>query len=821
MQNETDWITQEDATNQAYRYYMRNDPNTREFMGPIETLHDPVLNREMRQRKARVGTVRGATKENMREVTVYLDPVPHIRVDNPKPLQGWYSNKNDGDNRGQRDRPCETDAILTQPYGGYCFPAGTLVETPSGPKTIEKLSVGDVVWGQDRYGTLVPALVGRTFTRCSLGGLIRLRIGGDSVSLTPDHPVYSLDRGDYIGAGSLSTGEALEARVLSRMRYPANRGQMEQSSTLLSESQVYGRSYGRPGPGYFSTNYMDLLHQRLQQPLRWFWEIVRSLWGGGSSASRKNAQGQTWALAGAPSGQGYSIEAPSSQFGQARLSSKEAPLCRAGAFGGYWSQEVKKEPLCGPAWSCIQSALVLGAGCSRVLGRFQEDLGLRALYNTASEWGLLPSGLCFEPKNNHRGKRLHGQSRSIKNTTHAEVGLQSSSLRPEEASEARFVTGKEVLPKCLTVYDIQTTTHNFYVRGAVGDTSYHVHNCSVGCTSFCYVMSGQYGYRATGLTSVPISYGEYVRKTLATMQIGQAGYFSSFTDPFMKIEEYYHNTQEGATAFVNAGLPIFFLSRLKYPGWAFDLLRKNKYSYMQKSINTPHEKDWRMLSPGAATLAEHFSQIKEARRKGIYVSIQCNPIIPGVVDHSDIEDLIELLAEAGANHVIFKFVESNHAWRNSMVERLTEKFGENRMAFFDRMMTEKQAGNQTTIQEEYRREGHERFKARCRKLGLTSSLCYEYTKRDGRWRSMGPEFLTSDQCHGHRVPWHTKQPSGKFAPLGVCPPAGCLSCADENDGPKCGSELLGSAKALTMADFKKDPGVTNLGKVQRYRPQEG
>lgn len=460
MQGEQDWITQEDAANQAYRYYMRNDPTTREFLGPIETAYDDVLDREMRFRKARVGTVRGATKENMREVKVFLDPVPHIRVDNPKPLQGWYSNKHDGDLRNQRDRPCETDAILTQPYGGYC---------------------------------------------------------------------------------------------------------------------------------------------------------------------------------------------------------------------------------------------------------------------------------------------------------------------------------------------------------------------SVGCTSFCYVMSGQYGYRATGLTSVPIGYGDYVRKALGAMQVGQAGYFSSFTDPFMKIEEYYHNTQAGATAFVEAGLPIFFLSRLKYPGWAFDLLQRNKYSYMQKSINTPNEDDWRMLSPGAASLAEHFSQIKEARRKGVYVSIQCNPIIPGVVNHEDIERLIELLAEAGANHVIFKFVESNHAWRASMVERLTEKFGQNRMAFFDRMMTEKQGGNQTTIQEEYRREGHERFRAVCQRLGLTSSLCYEYTKRDGRWKSMGPEFLTSDQCHGHRVPWHTKQPSGKFVPLGVCPPSGCLRCADDNDGPKCGSELLGAAKALTLADIKKDPGITRTGRIERYR----
>jgi DNA repair photolyase len=467
MQSEQDWITQEDASNQAYKYYMRNDPTTREFLGPIETEYDGYLRRDMRYRQAKVGTVRGATKESMREVKVYLDPVPHLRVEGPKPLQGWYSSKNDGALQNQRDRPCMTDAILTQPYGGYC---------------------------------------------------------------------------------------------------------------------------------------------------------------------------------------------------------------------------------------------------------------------------------------------------------------------------------------------------------------------SVGCTSFCYVMSGQYGYRATGLTSVPLNYGEYVRKQLGLMQTGQAGYFSSFTDPFMKIEELYHNTQQGATAFVEAGLPVFFLSRLKYPGWAFDLLQRNKYSYMQKSINTPNQDDWKLLSPGAASLAEHFEQIREARRKGIYVSIQCNPLIPGVVDHSDIEHLIELLAEAGANHVIFKFVESNHAWRASMVERLTEKFGTNRMQIFDQLMVEKQGGSQTTIEEGYRREGHERYRAKCQSLGLTSSLCYEYTRVDTvagkKWISMGPEFLTSDQCHGHRVPFHSKHADGQFRPLGVCPPSGCLSCADENHGEaRCGSELLGSAKALVLSDFKKDPGLnTSARKPGRYRP---
>jgi hypothetical protein len=383
------WLQDElgggETAQESYRYYMRVDPTMRDFLGPIETKEDPLTGRPMRQRLARIGMVRNARPENMREVTVYLDPLPHIRVENPKDLQGWYQGKHN-DKRGSRVRPCYTDAILTEPYGGYC---------------------------------------------------------------------------------------------------------------------------------------------------------------------------------------------------------------------------------------------------------------------------------------------------------------------------------------------------------------------TVGC-AFCYINSGHRGYRGSGLITVPLNYGEHVTRQLRSMSVSAAGYFSSFTDPFLPLEDYYHSTEAGARAFAAAGLPVFFLSRLAYPGWAFDLLSKNRYSYMQKSINTPDQEDWKKLSPGAAPLHVHFAQIVEARRRGIYVSIQVNPVIAGVTTHEDIEHLFELLAEAGANHVIVKF-------------------------------------------------------------GMTYSLCYEYAKNpDGSWRNMGGDYMTSDQCHGHRVPMHVRF-GDTFTPLGACPPSGCLTCADDTpDGKgKCGSELLGQAKALRLSDLRR------------------
>lgn len=339
--------------------------------------------------------------------------------------------------------------------------------------------------------------------------------------------------------------------------------------------------------------------------------------------------------------------------------------------------------------------------------------------------------------------------------------------------------------------------------------------CTVGC-AFCYVNSGFRGYRGSGLISVPVNYGEQVAAMLAKQKVATAGYFSSFTDPFLPLEDYYHNTQRGAEAFDREGLPVFFLSRLAYPGWAYDLLQKNRYSYAQKSLNTPDEEDWKKLSPGALSLPEHFEEIREMRRRGIYVSIQCNPILPGITTHDDVGTLFERLAEAGANHVIVKFVEAGYSWTAAMNERLVKRFGDNRAAAFRDLFVQN-IGGERTVAEEYRMEGHHLYRAKAISLGMTYATCYEYrqntdaqgNKIKGSGVSVGREFTTADQCHGHRVPMFERDPfntKSGFKEMSECPTTGCLYCADENNGkPRCGSELLGAATALRQADLRKAP----------------
>lgn len=335
--------------------------------------------------------------------------------------------------------------------------------------------------------------------------------------------------------------------------------------------------------------------------------------------------------------------------------------------------------------------------------------------------------------------------------------------------------------------------------------------CSVNC-GHCYVNNGVRGYRSQGVTVVDIKYPDKVRRQLAKMQIGSAGYLSSFIDPFLDLEEVYHNTERTSQAFLDVGLPIFFLTRKKVPDWAFDHLQQNPHSYMQFSINTPSEDDWRRMSPGALPLPGMLEQLRRTHDAGIYTSIQVNPILAGITSNEDIVQLIQILADHGADHCIFKFTEIVFSSVSGLITKMRKRFGA-RADKFEALFTQN-IGGVKSMEEDYRKRGLDMFAEACQKAGVTMALCYEYEyERDGEGNvvsktgvNLGPKYMTSDQCHGRRVPMYVRR-GERFEPLDVCPPAGCLTCADLNPGGvPCGDTRLGLAKALTPVDLKEFQG---------------
>src|ERR1700722_1335390 len=91
---------------ERYKYFHRPEP--RKVEGEV------IIDSEsgMRYQLWDIGMVRNATQR--KEVKVFLDPIPHIIIDDAKPLQGWYKAKNEP--AGVRARPCMTESILTEPY---------------------------------------------------------------------------------------------------------------------------------------------------------------------------------------------------------------------------------------------------------------------------------------------------------------------------------------------------------------------------------------------------------------------------------------------------------------------------------------------------------------------------------------------------------------------------------------------------------------------------------------------------------------------------------------------------------------------------------
>lgn len=89
--------------------------------------------------------------------------------------------------------------------GGGCVAAGTMIDTPAGPRPVESLRAGDAVWSllHDRQ---VAATVQAVYA-VDPTEFIRLTAGDTTLLLTPEHPVQTAD-GVFLRADRLTTNTA-------------------------------------------------------------------------------------------------------------------------------------------------------------------------------------------------------------------------------------------------------------------------------------------------------------------------------------------------------------------------------------------------------------------------------------------------------------------------------------------------------------------------------------------------------------------------------------------------------------------------------------
>lgn len=337
--------------------------------------------------------------------------------------------------------------------------------------------------------------------------------------------------------------------------------------------------------------------------------------------------------------------------------------------------------------------------------------------------------------------------------------------------------------------------------------------CPINC-AHCYVNNGTRGYRATGLPVVHTEYPKAMSKWMKKIQVTGAAYITSFSEPFHPLEDEYAITYDLTQVFLREGIPLFYLSRQLPPAWAVDALQENPYSYMQWSINTSDEEQYRRFSPGSFSLEDVYTEMYILSSKGIFISIQCNPIIAGITRLEDLVTLVYNLADVGANHVIFKFVEQVANNRNVIVQRMHER-GLPRVDEFDRIFNQV-IGGVYTIQQDVRLEWLGVLLEETRKAGITMSLCYEYYDDGHAGSNLAPWFTTSDQCHGRGVPvYYRPEPGQPFTPLAGCYRKGCLYCSAY--GTKaCNNEVLVNAQALEYKDLRTiyvqpDEVISNWG----------
>jgi predicted lipid-binding transport protein (Tim44 family) len=109
--------------------------------------------------------------------------------------------------------------------GGGCVAAGTLIDTPAGPRAVETLRLGDAVWSQ-LAGQRVPAVVQAVYA-VDPAEFVELTAGSATLLLTPEHPVQTAP-GVFVQAGQMVVAAKLfttaERVTVTRIRRaPADR----------------------------------------------------------------------------------------------------------------------------------------------------------------------------------------------------------------------------------------------------------------------------------------------------------------------------------------------------------------------------------------------------------------------------------------------------------------------------------------------------------------------------------------------------------------------------------------------------------------------
>ena len=156
------------------------------------------------------------------------------------------------------------EGIVVHNKGGGCFPTGTLIRTPWGETSIEKLSQGDPVLAVGPDGRILQTQIEKIFNTRAIVLVIETDRG--SLRATTDHPV-GLSGGGFVPAGQLRSGQ----KVLVWKDGNIQSAAVLRISLEGTDQQVYNLSVGWPNT-FLASNFVT--HNK----------------GGSSSSSRSSSR---------------------------------------------------------------------------------------------------------------------------------------------------------------------------------------------------------------------------------------------------------------------------------------------------------------------------------------------------------------------------------------------------------------------------------------------------------------------------------------------------------------------------------------------------
>ncbi len=320
--------------------------------------------------------------------------------------------------------------------------------------------------------------------------------------------------------------------------------------------------------------------------------------------------------------------------------------------------------------------------------------------------------------------------------------------------------------------------------------------CSFNCL-FCYANALGWGhfkrFREQNIVTVCRDFDQVTAKTLDRLPAASCGYLSPVSDPFQPVNQKYRLSEKLIQVFVERNLPIEIITKGVIPRDVLRTMSRQRHSFAQVSILTPHEVLRKKLvrGRGAATTTELFDNLKRIKQQGLFAVLRIDPIIPFVTDNpDDLKNILTRAARLSVDHVVASVLDIPLNIRADSLRRLRSLNPEPPVPF-EELFGEK-IGYSLQARLDYRLRIFEFLSKESKRLGFSFALCMEFEKvnrvvevptANGKIKKVREVGLNARfmrgclNCEGQDIPVYVKNRDGfRFKPAFNCA-GNCLNCA--------------------------------------------